>query len=150
MHACGTTLNLLQQVIAASHVGNDSVALNFEPFDHPHGETVPSRQEPGLSFCEAIWPSPNLIYARGIPTLQLNTPSLFAGKLRKPSQLKEPSNIKTRTIHGGPRMFQTRHGSVLLRKSPEMTLGINETVMIPPSRALKIIPRNAPVKPDFS
>ncbi|KAJ0138582.1 hypothetical protein HZ326_18474 [Fusarium oxysporum f. sp. albedinis] len=29
-----------------------------------------------------------------------------------------------------------------------MTLGINETAMIPPSRALEITPRNAPVKPD--
>ncbi|KNA94187.1 hypothetical protein FOXG_00345 [Fusarium oxysporum f. sp. lycopersici 4287] len=29
-----------------------------------------------------------------------------------------------------------------------MTLGINETAMIPPSRALEITPRNAPVNPD--
>lgn len=73
MQACGTTLNLLRQVIAANHVGNDILVLNIEPFDHAHGEAVFSRQELGLSFGEAIWPSHNLIYARGIPTLQLNT-----------------------------------------------------------------------------
>lgn len=90
MQACGTTLDLLRQVIAANHVGNGILVLNIKPFDHPHGEAVFSRQELGLSFGEAIWPSPYLIYARGIPTLQLNTLSPFAGKLRKPSLLKEP------------------------------------------------------------
>lgn len=43
------------RVIAANQVGNGIVVLNLKPFDHRHEETVFSRQELGLSFCEAIW-----------------------------------------------------------------------------------------------